>query len=222
MSAVPDFAELSEDWQQLWDNKTRFQRHDVSAEEFYPQRAGVLAEFGKVVCISCGYFVENEEGRQFRLRSFFGDDEQVLLSDFAQVLKNHFDKKAFVLCAHNGKEFDFPYVARRMVVHQIPLPSSLDIGGLKPWEVPHLDTLEMWKFGDRKNYTSIKLLTKLLDIPTPKDDIDGSQVGEVYWVEKNLERIVTYCEKDTVTVARLYLRLSGNGKLNDEEIHFPD
>lgn len=140
-----------------------------------------------------------------------------VLEDFAEMLQKHFDRD-FLLCAHNGKEFDFPYLSRRMIVHGIHLPNSLNTSGLKPWEVPHLDTMEMWKFGDWKSYTSIKLLSALLNIPTPKDDIDGSMVGEVYWKEKNLDRIVTYCQKDAVTVARVFLKMEGLGELPEDEI----
>lgn len=217
VSQVEDFNKLAENWQYLWDGKTQYQRKDDTPEEYYPKRAAVMAEFGKVICISCGFFKEIDGHRTFRVRSFYGDDEKKVLEDFAEMLVKHFDRD-FLLCAHNGKEFDFPYLSRRMIVHGIHLPNSLNTSGLKPWEVPHLDTMEMWKFGDWKSYTSIKLLSALLDIPTPKDDIDGSMVGEVYWKEKNLERIVTYCQKDAVTVARVFLKMEGLGELPEDEI----
>lgn len=212
------FEEMNEYWQKLWADKTQYSRkEDESAAEYYPKRAAVMAEFGKVVCISCGYFAEAEDKRQFRVRSFCGDDEKQLLADFAEMLRKHFDG-SFLLCAHNGKEFDFPYLARRMVVQEVKIPNLLNTSGLKPWEVAHIDTMEMWKFGDRKNFTSVALLAALFNIPTPKDDIDGSKVGEVYWVENNLDRIVEYCQKDTVTVARIFLKMEGLGELPDEEI----
>ncbi|MEQ9263494.1 MAG: 3'-5' exonuclease [Owenweeksia sp.] len=218
VSAQPDFGGLEEHWQNLWDQKTRFiRKEDQSLEEVYEQRAAIMAEFGKIVCISCGFFTERNGQRNFRIKSFYGDDESVLLQEFADLLNGHFSKE-YLLCAHNGKEFDFPYIARRMVVHGIRLPSLLNTSGLKPWEVRHLDTMEMWKFGDYKHFTSVKLLAALFDIPTPKDDIDGSMVGEVYWKEKNLERIVTYCQKDTVTVARIFLKMEGMDTLTDKEI----
>ncbi len=218
VSAQPDFGGLEEHWQNLWDQKTRFMRkEDQSLEEVYEQRAAIMAEFGKIVCISCGFFTERNGQRNFRIKSFYGDDESVLLQEFADLLNGHFSKE-YLLCAHNGKEFDFPYIARRMVVHGIRLPSLLNTSGLKPWEVRHVDTMEMWKFGDYKHFTSVKLLAALFDIPTPKDDIDGSMVGEVYWKEKNLERIVTYCQKDTVTVARIFLKMEGMDTLTDKEI----
>ena len=150
---------LSKETQELFENKTKYQRKDdFTAEEFY-ERAGIWAEFGKIICISVGYFVDVEYKQQLRITSFFGDDEHKLLSDFKVLLDNHFVKKSNVLCAHNGKEFDFPFIARRMIIHQIELPKKLNLFGKKPWEVPHLDTLELWKFGDYKHYTSLKLLT---------------------------------------------------------------
>lgn len=217
VSQSPDFKNLDEDWQALWEGKTKYQRQDDTPEEYYPKRAAVMAEFGKVVCISCGYFATLDGKRCFRIRSFYGDDERKVLEDFANMLRKHFDRE-YLLCAHNGKEFDFPYLSRRMVVHGIHLPNVLNTSGSKPWEVAHLDTMEMWKFGDWKSYTSIKLLAKLFDIPTPKDDIDGSMVGEVYWKERDLERIVTYCQKDTVTVARVFLKMEGLEGLSEDEI----
>lgn len=218
VSATPGFSDLEEHWQSLGDQKTRFiRKEDQTLDEVYEQRAAIMAEFGKIVCISCGFFTERNGQRNFRIKSFYGDDESQLLNDFADLLNGHFSRE-YLLCAHNGKEFDFPYIARRMVVHGIRLPALLNTSGLKPWEVRHLDTMEMWKFGDYKHFTSVKLLAALFDIPTPKDDIDGSMVGEVYWKEKDLERIVTYCQKDTVTVARIFLKMEGLDVLTDEEI----
>jgi uncharacterized protein YprB with RNaseH-like and TPR domain len=209
---------LSKNSQELFEQKTQYQRKDeFTAEEFY-NRAGIWAEFGKIICISVGYFVEVEKKRQLRLRSFFGDDEHKLLTEFKVLLDTHFAKKSNLLCAHNGKEFDFPFLSRRMIIHQIELPKKLNLFGKKPWEVPHLDTLEMWKFGDYKHYTSLKLLTSILSIPSPKGDIDGSEVAGVYYKENNIQRIVSYCEKDTVAVAQLLLRFNNEKLLNTEEI----
>jgi uncharacterized protein YprB with RNaseH-like and TPR domain len=209
---------LSKNSQELFEQKTQYQRKDeFTAEQFY-NRAGIWAEFGKIICISVGYFVEVEKKRQLRLRSFFGDDEYKLLTEFKVLLDTHFAKKSNLLCAHNGKEFDFPFLSRRMIIHQIELPKKLNLFGKKPWEVPHLDTLEMWKFGDYKHYTSLKLLTSILSIPSPKGDIDGSEVAGVYYKENNIQRIVSYCEKDTVAVAQLLLRFNNEKLLNTEEI----
>ena len=217
VSAEPCFSNLDPYWQKLWEEKTRLQREaDCTPEDFYPQRAGILAEFGKIVCISCGFFTQNGDQWQFRIKSFYSQNEKSLLAEFSAILDNYF--KGYFLCAHNGKEFDFPYLGRRMLIQQIKLPEVLQISGLKPWEVLHLDTLELWKFGDRKNYTSLKLLAALFNIPTPKDDIDGSMVGHVFWEEKNLNRIVTYCEKDVVTLAKVFLAITQNRHIEPFEI----
>jgi uncharacterized protein YprB with RNaseH-like and TPR domain len=212
------WKELSKEIQALYEKKTKYQRkEEFTAEAFY-DRAGIWAEFGKIICISIGYFVDVAERKQLRITSFFGDNEHTLLTNFKVLLNQHFVKKSNVLCAHNGKEFDFPFIARRMIIHQIELPEKLNLFGKKPWEVPHLDTLELWKFGDYKHYTSLKLLTSILGIPSPKDDIDGSEVAQVYYQEKNMERIVAYCEKDTIAVAQVLLRFNNQEVLKDSDI----
>ena len=209
---------LSKEIQELFEKKTQYQRKDeIPVEEFY-ERGGIWAEFGKIICISVGYFVIQDNEKQFRVRSFFGDDEFKILSDFKVLLDKHFSKKEHVLCAHNGKEFDFPFIARRMIIHRIDLPQKLNLFGKKPWEVPHLDTLELWRFGDYKHYTSLKLLTAILGIPSPKDDIDGSEVCDVYYKEKDIDRIIRYCEKDTIAVAQIILRLRNEELLEEDEI----
>jgi uncharacterized protein YprB with RNaseH-like and TPR domain len=213
-----NWKSLNETEKNLFEQKTKYQRKEEhTAEEFY-ERAGIWAEFGKIICISVGYFSGFKEERKFRIKSFFGNDEFKLLSEFKELLEIHFSRKENVLCAHNGKEFDFPFIARRMIIHKIELPKKLNLFGKKPWEVPHLDTLEMWKFGDFKHYTSLKLLTAILGVPSPKDDIDGSEVAKVYYQEKNLERIVTYCEKDTIAVAQILLRFNNDELLKESEI----
>ncbi|MDO9038693.1 MAG: 3'-5' exonuclease [Lutibacter sp.] len=213
---VENFSELSEEKQELFTQKTAYQRKkEVASEDFY-ERAGIWAEFGKIVCISVGYFVNfKSANRAFRVTSFFGDDEVVILNGFKKLLESHFNKPEHILCAHNGKEFDFPYIARRMIINQIALPEKLNLFGKKPWEIAHLDTMEMWKFGDYKHYTSLKLLTLILNIPSPKDDISGSEVCGVYYKEKDVARIAIYCEKDTIAVAQLLLRFN-NEPLIDE------
>jgi len=158
---VQHFSDLDEMKQQLWEHKSQYQRKDdYTAEEFY-DRAGIWAEFGKIVCISVGYFTFKGDSRTFRTTSFYGD-EITLLKDFKTLLISHFSQTKHLLCAHNGKEFDFPYIARRMIINHIELPYKLNLFGKKPWEVPHLDTLELWKFGDYKTYTSLKLMTNVL------------------------------------------------------------
>ncbi len=213
----PDFEALSEEEQQLWEGKTSYQRKDeYTPAEFY-DRAGIWAEFGKVICISVGYFVFKGDIRNFRVTSFHGE-EQSILKEFKTLLETHFSKPHHLLCAHNGKEFDFPYLCRRMIIHGIDIPYKLDLFGKKPWEVPHLDTMELWKFGDYKHYTSLKLMAQVLGVPSPKEDIDGSDVRNVYYEEKDIDRIITYCEKDTVTVAQIFLRLRNEPLLVEDEI----
>lgn len=211
------FNDLDDTSKALWEQKSQYQRkEDYSAEEFY-ERAGIWAEFGKIVCISVGYFVLKNDIRNFRVTSFFGEEVKIL-KDFKTLLETHFNKPHHLLCAHNGKEFDFPYIARRMIINGIDIPFKLDLFGKKPWEVPHLDTLELWKFGDYKTYTSLKLMAHVLGIPSPKDDIDGSEVRGVFYEENDIDRIVIYCEKDTVTVAQILLRLRNDDILNADEI----
>ncbi|MFV9549562.1 3'-5' exonuclease [Algibacter sp. PT7-4] len=220
IETVPEtqfFSDLDETKQTLWEHKSRYQRKDeYTAEEFY-NRAGIWAEFGKIVCISVGYFTNLGDRRKFRVTSFYGDEIKIL-KDFKNLLNAHFSQNKHLLCAHNGKEFDFPYIARRMIINNIELPYKLNLFGKKPWEVPHLDTLELWKFGDYKTYTSLKLMTNVLGIPSPKDDIDGSEVYNVYYEENQIDRIIVYCEKDTIAVAQIFLRLRGDEILNDDEI----
>jgi len=216
---VENFEDLPKDKQELFSLKTQYQRkEEITPEEFY-DRAGIWAEFGKIVCISVGYFTNfNSAKRIFRVTSFFEDDEVVVLTKFKNLLESHFNKSQHLLCGHNGKEFDFPFIARRMIIHNIALPDKLNLFGKKPWEIAHLDTMELWKFGDYKHFTSLKLLTSILGIPTPKDDIDGSEVAEVYYKEKNIKRIATYCEKDTIAVAQVLLRFNNEPILEPTNI----
>src|SRR5437762_448698 len=211
---------LPEEWRALWQLKASFIIRNKEGEtpETVYSRAGIYAEFGKIICISCGVLQQNGGEKKLVLKSFCGDDEKILLQEFCDMLNRWSADEQKYLCAHNGKEFDFPYLCRRMVVNHIPIPNILKLSGKKPWEVNHLDTLELWKFGDYKSYTSLNLLAYTLGIATPKDDIDGSKVHEVYWKEKNMTRIVTYCQKDVVTVAQVYLRMHGESLLKDSNI----
>lgn len=206
------YNDLNENARKLWDNKFRFQAADTPEEHY--KKAGIFAEFAKIICISVGFVSD----KAFRLKSFYGDDEKLLLTEFADLLNKHYNKKEHQLCAHNGKEFDYPFIARRMLVNRIKLPNVLNIAGKKPWEVNLLDTMELWKFGDYKNFTSLNLLAHIFDIPTPKDDIDGSDVSRVYYEEKNLKRIVTYCQKDVLTVAQVLLRFKGEPLITPEQV----
>ncbi len=211
------YRELDEEAKELWEQKTAYQRkEEFSAEEFY-EKAGIWAEFGKIICISVGFFNINNELRNFRLKTFHGAESEIL-REFKTLVNTHFSKPKQLLCAHNGKEFDFPYIARRMLINGIRLPYKLDLFGKKPWEVPHLDTMEFWKFGDFKHYTSLKLMAHVLGIPSPKEDIDGSMVRQVYYEDKDLDRIIKYCEQDVITVAQIILRLRNEELLMEDEI----
>lgn len=218
---VPDFQCLPEQWKGLWEEKvSKTMPENFSAEEYYPRRAGILAEFGKIICISCGFFYhETKDKMRFKVKSVSGDDEKVVLNDFIILLNSFNEKRGLtILVGHNIKEFDIPYLCRRMIINNIGLPELLQLYGKKPWETNLLDTLELWKFGDYKNYVSLKLLAAVLGIPTPKDDIDGSMVQDVYYNEKNLPRIVVYCQKDVVTVANILLRFKNLPGLEKENI----
>ncbi|RDC55625.1 3'-5' exonuclease [Pedobacter chinensis] len=212
----PSFDDVPPHLQHLWEQKTHFQRKpDQSAEEFY-EKAGILAEFGKIICISLGIFSYQNKTYSLRLKSFAGHDEKEILQQFSDLIKKQ--SPTLMFCAHNGKEFDFPYLCRRLLVNGLEIPSQLDLSGKKPWEVNHIDTMEMWKFGDYKHYTSLNLLASILNIPTPKDDIDGSQVRQVYYEEQNLERIITYCQKDVITTAQVLLKFKGMNIISAENI----
>lgn len=211
---VGTWQELTPEWRSLWTKKTERQLgENETPEEFYGKRAGILAEFGKIICISCGIISDEHK---LRLKSFYGDNEYQILREFNEMLSGKYFGSDTILCAHNGKEFDFPFMARRMIINGIELPAILNLQGKKPWEILHLDTMELWKFGDYKHYTSLNLLAAVLDIPTPKDDIDGSQVASVYYDEKDLERIKTYCEKDVLTVAQIFRKFRGETLLERE------
>jgi len=213
-----NFNELSQIEQDLFSQKTEYQRksENITSSDFYG-KAGIWAEFGKIICLSVGYFTESNSEISFRVKSFFGE-EKSLLSEFSNLLKSHFSRPEHVLCAHNGKEFDFPFIARRMIVHGLELPEKLNLFGKKPWEVSHLDTLDLWKFGDYKHYTSLNLLTHILGIPSPKGDIDGSQVADVFYNENNLTRIVKYCERDVVAIAQIILKFQNKPMINENKI----
>jgi hypothetical protein len=208
------YNDLDETSKELWNKKWQYSR-DTSPEEQY-NKAGIYAEFAKVVCIGLGYYNNNK----LRLKAISGENEVELLTQFSELLNTHFNSNTHVLCAHNGKEFDFPFLCRRYLINNIALPKLLQIQGLKPWEVKHIDTMDLWKFGDVKNYTSLNLLAHVLGIPSPKDEMDGSMVGKTFYEEKNLEKIEKYCKKDVVTLARVYSRFAGLGNLNDEDIIF--
>ena len=206
---VKDFSELGERLKTQWSRKASFlkrEEHQTDGD-LYQERAGIFAEFGKIVCIAVGKFVDNEAGEiVFRTKAYSGDDEKSILLEFKTMLER-LDPMSLKLCAHNGKEFDFPYLCRRMLINDIALPMVLNLSGRKSWEIPHLDTMEMWKFGDFKHYTSLDLLSAVFNIPTSKGDMDGSRVNKVYHVENDLTKIKDYCLRDVVVLAQVFLKL---------------
>jgi len=221
--AAKQYDLLPEIFQELWHDKfSRHLKEGEKIEEQFFNNAGIYAEFGKVICISAGMLKKDDSNVQkLRIRSFSGNDEAAVLSNFAEMLNKHYSNvEKYLFCGHNINEFDIPFLCRRMLVNSIRLPSLLDIGGLKPWQIKNIDTLQHWKFGDYKSYTSLKLLAALFNIPTPKDDISGKDVGRVYWHEENLERIKIYCQKDVLTVAQLLMRFKGLPLITEQQVEF--
>lgn len=215
---VYNFEELQPETAELWNRKSRYMQksQEISVEESY-QKAGIFAEFGKIVCISVGYILDEKKGRKLRVKSFYGKDEKEILTKFNSLL-NKTLKDNYILCAHNGKEFDFPFLGRRNLINGLKLPSQLALAGKKPWEVPHLDTMDLWRFGDYKNYTSLNLLAHVFSIPSPKADLDGSKVAYTYYEENDLEKIKTYCQGDVVTIAQLILKYKGENMIAEDNI----
>ena len=213
------FEQLDDKSKALFEAKNRFQiSPEKPIEQIFEDRGGILAEFGKIVCISVGMLHEGSQGKSIRLKSYYHDDEETLLVQFKRLLEDHYNTPYHVLCGHNSKEFDIPYICRRMLINGIALPSILQIAGKKPWEINHIDTMELWKFGDYKSYTSLSLLCHVMQIPTPKDDISGADVARVYYEEQDLQRIMVYCEKDVVALIQLFLRLQGEPLVDDFNI----
>ncbi len=222
-SVAPDFASLPDNFQQLWERKADLLKERTeephTPEHLYRSRAAIYAEFGKVVCISCGFIRYQDDQPHFKLKSFSGPDENELLTAFAILLDHFTQRPERTLCAHNGKEFDFPYLGRRYLINGLPLPKILgEMQSKKPWEVRLIDTMQLWKFGDYKSFTSLDLLCAVFGVPSPKEDIDGSKVGEVFWVEQNYDRIARYCERDVVATAQVLLRMSGQPLMAQADI----
>jgi len=223
-----DFKELGEELCHLWEDKFNLihkrmpekYTDETTPAEAFNNSAGIYSEFGKIVCISVGFIYYPNETMHFRTKSFSGNDEKQILLEFSDLIAKFCTTKDHTLCGHNIKEFDIPYICRRMLINGIKLPSIFDIAGKKPWEINFIDTLELWKFGDYKNYTALKLLTAVFGIPTPKDDIDGSQVAAVYYKEKNIDRIALYCQKDVVATAQVFLRMNGLALIRPDNIQF--
>lgn len=208
------YSDLNEASRELWDKKWQYNK-EVPPDQQYV-KAGIYAEFAKVVCIGLGFYNE----KKFRVKTIASENEIEILNQFADLLKQHFNTSSHLLCAHNGKEFDFPFLCRRFLINNLPLPKTLQLQGLKPWNVNHIDTMDLWKFGDVKNFSSLNLLAHVFGIPSPKDDMDGSQVGKTFYEDRDLPKIEKYCKKDVITLARVYNRFMGSGNLNEEDIIF--
>lgn len=208
------YSDLDENSKDLWNKKWQYNK-EISPEQQY-NKAGIYAEFAKVVCIGLGFYNQ----KKFRVKVIASDNEVDILNQFSELLKTHFNTYAHLLCAHNGKEFDFPFLCRRFLINNLPLPKILQIQGMRPWEVKHIDTMDLWKFGDVKNFSSLNLLAHVLGIPSPKDEIDGSMVAKTFYEENDLEKIAKYCKKDVITLARVYNRFAGLGNLNEDDIIF--
>ncbi len=218
VACTDDYTTLDERMKVQWSRKASFLKREegITDEQLFHQRAGIYAEFGKVICIVVGKLFDTENGALgLKTKAFYGHDEKQVLTGFKALV----DKLETVrFCAHNGKEFDYPYMSRRMLVNSIPLPAPLNLAGKKSWEVNHLDTMELWKFGDYKHYTSLDLLAAIFNIPSSKNGIDGSQVNSVYYKEQDLERINDYCVSDVVVLTQLYLRMKGLPLLEEQNI----
>jgi len=219
--AAPSYHDLPAIDMSLWNKKSRqLRKEEEDPEKLYGQ-AGIYAEFGKIICISLGYFSrlgKSATDRELRIKSFSGDSEKEVLENFIETINQFYNLGKHILCAHNGKEFDFPYLARRILVNGLKLPESLDMAGKKPWEVNHLDTMALWKFGDYKNYTSLDLLNHIFGIPQSKSGMDGSDVCKIYWEDQNLARIVAYCQDDVLSVVQILLKYTGRPILKETEV----
>lgn len=220
--ATPTYFDLDEWMQALREKKGKRMvssmgvEDEMSVEDAYEHRSGIFAEFGKIIVISTGIVSKQDDWTfQMRVKSFAGDDERALLVDFFDMLNTYFSKGHHALCGHNIKEFDIPYICRRALVHDLEFPDILDVQGKKPWETNYIDTLELWKFGDRKNFISLDLLCRVLGVQTPKTDLSGEQVARVYRDDKDLPRIVEYCERDVVAVGEVMLKFSRKGHTID-------
>jgi uncharacterized protein YprB with RNaseH-like and TPR domain len=223
-------AELPEVLRDIWLEKMQVSKlrmpekfpENLSDEEIFFKNAGIYSEFSRIICISVGSFYRKNGETFFLVKSFFGDDEKQILQDFSTLLNKFMKTGEYFVCGHNIKEFDIPFICRRLLINDLPVPKSINAAGKKPWETAFIDTLELWRFGDYKNYTSLKLLTAVLGLPTPKDDIDGSQVAGVYYGEKDIKRIVLYCQKDVVACARLYQCFNSQKIIADANVEFAE
>ncbi len=215
VSQYPDYETLPQHWKKLWNKKSEQIDPEKNPAETYP-KAGIYAEFGKIIVIAFGHI--RPQSNQLQIKTLYNHNEKKLLQTFLKIFNKYFDGEQWYLCAHNGKEFDFPYIARRLLINGFKLPSNFATYGKKPWEVKHLDTMQLWRFGDYKAYTSLDLLSTAFGIPSPKNDISGEDVYKIYWQEKNLPRIAQYCANDVIAVAQLFLKYTGREPIDPKNI----
>ena len=223
VSCVPGYQGLDEQLRLLWDKKAAVlgATEPQAISELFFEKAAIYAEFGKVVAIGLGYITfDDHEEPMLHIKGLSNHDEKALLQTLWEFLEAKCQQASWRLCAHNGKEFDFPYLCRRMLVHGIPLPQVLNIAGKKPWEVNHLDTMEMWKFGDKKSFTSLDLLAALFKVKSSKGLMDGSKVNHCYYVDNDLDKITAYCMQDVVVTAQIFLNLHCWGAIKPENVTF--
>jgi len=221
VGCAPNYSELEERFKKEWDKKSRFLLNSdvMTAEELFNERAGIYSEFGKIITIGLGSFHYNEEKELcLRVKALNEHEEKQLLLDFKQLIETKFDQRSLAFCAHNGREFDYPYITRRMLVNGIQLPLALNHAGKKPWQINHIDTMDLWKFGDRKSFTSLELLASLFNIDSSKSNIDGSMVNKIYYEEKDINKITDYCKQDIVVTAQVFLNLKGLSTVKSENI----
>ena len=211
VSATHSFNELDDRLKKQWDRKAALIRNEenLDSEELFFERAGIYAEFGKIICIAFGMYAKTETGNLgLRIKAYGSQNEKEVLLNFKDLIDNKLDRENLILCAHNGKEFDYPYLCRRYLVNEMAIPFALQIAGKKPWEIKHMDTMEIWKFGERKNYTSLDLLAAIFNIDSSKVKMDGSMVNKVYYQDNDLDKIVEYCKEDVLVTANLLLKLN--------------
>lgn len=222
VSEYKSLEEVEEAKQKLWEHKAKFlANNNETSSELYESRASIYAEFGKIICIGFGYFKNENEQLIFKVKAFEENDEKALLQSFHTMIMQYFnDSRKYVFCGHNIKEFDLPYICRRMLIHGLPVPDVMETRNKKAYEIAHIDTMQLWKFGDYKNFTSLDLLANVLQVPSSKNDISGADVGSVYWLENNIKRIVEYCQRDVVTTARVYQRLCSLPMIQDSQVQY--
>ena len=197
---------LSKVWEETgWDYFKRKYSEDseLSSNQMFVKRAALLPEFGKIVCISVGFIVPSGETK---LDSFYGDEKNILIS--TSELLNRVDKLGFVICGHNVKNFDLPYIAKRMLINNIPVPKILPNYTIKPWESRVLDTKEVWGFNSFGGLSSLNLVCTSLGLETSKEgEVNGSNMHKYYYDSNNIEKIKNYCEEDVKCTINLVKKL---------------